>query len=157
MTKEQVQQVLDELNEIKPEKLKGNSKRLFEAIMSIADERDELRQKVKEINKGINSLMQSRKKWKYRYYKMKNKNKDLQKSVEQIYDDYQDIGKMAFDYSDELEQKDKIIDLMAERVLLTEEEWKEIKEKNIYNVIKKDTHKLIKQYFENKAKELLNK
>ncbi len=157
MTKEQVQQVLDELNEIKPEKLKGNSKRLFEAIMSIADERDELRQKVKEINKGINSLMQRRKKWKYRYYKMKNKNKDLQKSVEQIYDNYQDIGKMAFDYSDELEQKDKIIDLMAERVLLTEEEWKEIKEKNIYNVIKKDTHKLIKQYFENKAKELLNK
>ena len=153
MTKEQVQQVLDELNEIKPEKLEGNSKRLFEAIMSIADERDELRQKVKEINKGINSLMQSRKKWKYRYYKMKNKNKDLQKSVEQIYDNYQDIGKMAFDYSDELEQKDKIIDLMAERVLLTEEEWKEIKEKNIYNVIKKDTHKLIKQYFENKAKE----
>lgn len=153
MTKEQVQQVLDELNEIKPEKLEGNSKRLFEAIMSIADERDELRQKVKEINKGINSLMQSRKKWKYRYYKMKNKNKDLQKSVEQIYDDYQDIGKMAFDYSDELEQKDKIIDLMVERVLLTEEEWKEIKEKNIYNVIKKDTHKLIKQYFENKAKE----
>ena len=56
-----------------------------------------------------------------------------------------------------LEEKDKIIDLMAERVLLTEEEWKEIKEKNIYNVIKKDTHKLIKQYFENKAKELLNK
>lgn len=56
-----------------------------------------------------------------------------------------------------LEEKDKIIDLMAERVLLTEEEWEEIKEKNIYNVIKQDTHKLIKQYFENKAKELLNK
>lgn len=56
-----------------------------------------------------------------------------------------------------LEEKDKIIDLMAERVLLTEEEWEEIKEKIIYNVIKKDTHKLIKQYFENKAKELLNK
>lgn len=31
--------------------------------------------------KEINSLMQSRKKWKYRYYKMKNKNKDLQKSL----------------------------------------------------------------------------
>lgn len=152
MTNEQAQKVLDELNTVRIEVLNDEAKRLFEAIMSIADERDELRQKVKEINKGINSLMQSRKKWKYRYYKMKNKNKDLQKSVEQIYDNYQDIGKMAFDYSDELEQKDKIIDLMAERVLLTEEEWKEIKEKNIYNVIKKDTHKLIKQYFENKAK-----
>ena len=40
--------------------------------------------------------MQSRRKWKRRYYKMKSKNKDLQKSVEQIYDDYQDIGKMYF-------------------------------------------------------------
>ena len=28
-----------------------------------------------------------------------------------------------------VEQKDKIIDLMAERAVLTEEEWKEIKEK----------------------------
>ena len=55
-----------------------------------------------------------------------------------------------------VEQKDKIIDLMAERAVLTEEEWKEIKEKNIYNVIQKDTHKLIKQYFENKAKEVKN-
>ena len=45
---------------------------------------------------------------------------------------------------------------MAERAVLTEEEWKEIKEKNIYNVIQKDTHKLIKQYFENKAKEVKN-
>jgi hypothetical protein len=52
-----------------------------------------------------------------------------------------------------LKEKDKTIDLMSERVLLTEEEWEEIKEKNIYNVIKKDTHKLIKQYFENKVKE----
>lgn len=55
-----------------------------------------------------------------------------------------------------LKEKDKIIDLMAERAVLTEEEWKEIKEKNIYNVIQKDTHKLIKQYFENKAKEVKN-
>ena len=105
MTKEQVQQVLDELNEVKPEKLEGNSKRLFEAIMSITDERDELRQKVKEINKGINSLMQSRKKWKYRYYKMKNKNKDLQKSVEQIYDDYQECWKQYFENKAKLEER----------------------------------------------------
>lgn len=75
--------------------------------------------------KEINSLIQSRKKWKYRYYKMKKKNKDLQKSVEQIYDDYQDIGKMAFDYSDKLEQKDKIIDLMAEQLTtpIHSKEW----------------------------------
>lgn len=53
--------------------------------------------------------MQSRRKWKRRYYKMKSKNKDLQKSVEQIYDDYQDIGKIAFNYSDKLDKlKDEI-------------------------------------------------
>ena len=60
--------------------------------------------KIKELNKGQHSLMQSRRKWKNRYYKERAKTKDLQKSVEQIYDDYQDIGKMAFDYSDKIEQ-----------------------------------------------------
>lgn len=99
----------------------------IEIVLSMLEEKD----------KGINSLMQSRKKWKNRYYKMKNKNKDLQKSVEQIYDDYQDIGKMAFDYSDKIEQQDKIIDLMAEQLTtpIHGKEW-------------------IKQYFENKAKEV---
>ena len=96
MTEKEAQKVLDELNTVRIEVLNDEAKRLFEAIMKIANERDK-----------------------------------LQKIVE---------------------QKDKIIDLMAERAVLTEEEWKEIKEKNIYNVIQKDTHKLIKQYFENKAK-----
>lgn len=156
MTKEQVQQVLDELNEIKPEKLEGNSKRLFEAIMSIADERDELRQKVKEINKGINSLMQSRKKWKYRYYKTKSKNKELQKSVEQIYDDYQDIGKMAFDYSDKLEQQEKIIDLMLNEITNNTINTCPLEDYNYdldcKNKCKDDYKECWKQYFENKAK-----
>ena len=100
MTEKEAQKVLDELNTVRIEVLNDEAKRLFEAIMKIANERDK-----------------------------------LQKIVE---------------------QKDKIIDLMAERAVLTEEEWKEIKEKNIYNVIQKDTHELIKQYFENKAKEVKN-
>lgn len=157
MTTEQAQKVLDELNKVRPEQLEGKARRLFEAIMSIADERDELRQKVKEINKGINSLMQSRKKWKYRYYKMKNKNKDLQKSVEQIYDDYQDIGKMAFDYSDKIEQKDKVIDLMAD--FLNKRSWREhqLKDDTCYcckiEYGADDCRDCIKEYFENKAQE----
>lgn len=115
-------------------------------------------QKVKEINKGINSLMQSRKKWKYRYYKMKNKNKDLQKSVEQIYDDYQDIGKMDFDCLDKLEQKDKIIDLMAETINnydIDEDICKQMgKNKNCNEFADKERCKIcIKQYFKNKVKE----
>lgn len=44
MTNEQAQQVLDKLNEIKPEQLEGEAKRLFEAIMLIADERDKIEQ-----------------------------------------------------------------------------------------------------------------
>ena len=38
----EVQKVLDELKGVRPEKLTGEAKRLFEAIMKIADERDEL-------------------------------------------------------------------------------------------------------------------
>ena len=44
MTEEEAQKVLDELNEIKPEQLEGKAKRLFEAIMKIANERDKIKQ-----------------------------------------------------------------------------------------------------------------
>ena len=53
MTNEQAQQVLDKLNEIKPEQLEGEAKRLFEAIMLIADERDELKKELKKKDKQI--------------------------------------------------------------------------------------------------------
>jgi hypothetical protein len=44
MTNEQAQKVLDELQRVRPEKLNGEAKRLFEAIMKIADERDKIKQ-----------------------------------------------------------------------------------------------------------------
>ena len=113
MTTEQAQKVLDELQGVRPEMLNGEAKRLFEAIMKIADERDELKQKLKEVNKGINSLIQSRRKWKRRYYKMKDKNKNLQ---------------------------NKIIDLMAEKIYEEGVVW--------------DNKEEVKQYFENKTKEV---
>lgn len=56
MTEEEAQKVLDELNEIKPEKLEGNSKRLFEAIMKIADERNKLKEELDLKNKIINLM-----------------------------------------------------------------------------------------------------
>lgn len=43
MTKEQAQKVLDELQGVRPEMLNRKAKRLFEAIMKIADQRDELK------------------------------------------------------------------------------------------------------------------
>ena len=57
MTNEQAQKVLDELNEIKPEQLEGNAKRLFEAIMKIADERDNLYLEIQEKERLINTLV----------------------------------------------------------------------------------------------------
>ena len=52
----EVQKVLDELEQVRPEQLTGEAKRLFEAIMKIADERDELlkekqadKEKIKEL------------------------------------------------------------------------------------------------------------
>lgn len=40
MTTEEAQKVLDELQGVRPEKLNREGKRLFKAIMTIADERD---------------------------------------------------------------------------------------------------------------------
>lgn len=40
MTNEEAQKVLDELQNVRPEVLNDEAKRLFEAIMKIADERD---------------------------------------------------------------------------------------------------------------------
>lgn len=45
MTNEEAQKVLDELQGIRPEVLTSEAKRLFEAIMKIADERDKIKQK----------------------------------------------------------------------------------------------------------------
>ena len=44
MTEEEAQKVLDELNTVRIEVLNDKAKRLFEAIMKIADERDKIKQ-----------------------------------------------------------------------------------------------------------------
>ena len=48
MTEKEAQKILDELQEVRPEVLNGETKKLFETIMKIADERDELKNKVIE-------------------------------------------------------------------------------------------------------------
>lgn len=44
MTNEEAQKVLDEWQGVRPECLEGEAKKLFEAIMKIADERDKIEQ-----------------------------------------------------------------------------------------------------------------
>ena len=53
MNKEEIQEVLDELNTVRPEMLNDKGKRLFEAIMSIADERDLYHSIIKEVREYI--------------------------------------------------------------------------------------------------------
>lgn len=80
-----------------------------------------------------------------------------QKAVEQIYADYQDIGKIAFDYQDRIELLEKQINLMAEFIEkridscpLNDYNY----DLNCENKCNDDSKKCWKQYFENKAKEV---
>ena len=49
MTEKEIQDILDELNDVRPEVLNDKAKRLFEAIMQIANERDELKRENEEL------------------------------------------------------------------------------------------------------------
>ena len=124
MTKEQAQQVLDELQGVRPEMLNGEAKRLFEAIMKIADDRDK---------------------------------------IEQEYDRDTHILQNQLDLANAKNiEKDKIIDLMANHIATSDSdlcEYLDITTKCKYYAGDngKTCDNCIKQYFENKAKELLNK
>lgn len=93
--------------------------------------------------KGINSLMQSRKKWKNRYYKIRKQLREKEKQIER-YQNMLVTNDML--HIKESQEKDEIIDLMAEELAL----YCEI---NCAEDIKTNK-KQIKQYFENKAKEV---
>ena len=135
MTEEEAQKVLDELNTVRIEVLNDEAKRLFEAIMKIADNRDELQKTVEQQSFEISSL------------------KQVHEHDVQMIDDTK--GK-AVELYDRIEQKDKIIDLMAEEI-----------SKNITNTCpfvdynydldcenkcNNNYKECWKQYFENKAK-----
>lgn len=95
-------------------------------VLSMLEEKDK---EILQLKKGINSLMLSRKKWKNRYYKTRNK----------------------------LKEKDKIIDLMAEFIVRTD--TKDICNNIEQHCVeyagenKMTCDECIKKYFENKVKE----
>lgn len=82
------QKILEELLGSKPEELTGEAKRLFEAIMKIADERDEL---------------------------LKERQADKEKIKELEADNYE-CNNIIRDYIEDLKLKTKTIDLMAEQL-----------------------------------------
>lgn len=57
MTTKEAEEVLEELNNVRPEKLNKEAKRLFEAIMTIADGRDKAEADLYEANNRINDLL----------------------------------------------------------------------------------------------------
>lgn len=57
MSNEEANQVLKELYEVRPEKLNDKAKRLFEAIMEIADRKYEAEADLYEANNRINDLL----------------------------------------------------------------------------------------------------
>jgi hypothetical protein len=66
LSEKEITEILNELKTVRPEKLTGEAKRLFEAIMKIADERDELlkerqadKEKIKELE-AINKMQEYR-------------------------------------------------------------------------------------------------
>ena len=97
--KEIIIEQLQKENEHKAEKIENQKNEL--AILN-------------EKQKDFNKLKNTAKSWEGQYRRtlkenknLKATNKDLQKSVDMIYADYQDIGNKAFEYSDKIEQLQK--------------------------------------------------
>ena len=57
MSNEEANKVLEELHEVRPEMLNDKAKRLFEAIMKIADRKEEAEADLYEANNRINDLL----------------------------------------------------------------------------------------------------
>lgn len=136
MTEKEAQKVLDELNAVRPEMLNDKAKRLFEAIMKIADNRDELQKTVERKDLEISSLEQV-----HDY------------DVEMI----DDVKGKAVELYDKIEEKDKIIDLMAELINnqdIDEDICKQMLQHKNCDESEEKCKKCIKQYFKNKVKEV---
>ena len=75
MNKEEAQKVLEELYEVRPELLNDKAKRLFEAIMKIANERDKAYQIIDKMAEQLTTPIHS-KEWIIEFYK-----KEVEKDV----------------------------------------------------------------------------
>ena len=57
MNHEEAEKVLDELNNVRLEKLNKDAKRLFDAIMRLTEERDFYKQKYKEYSDQVKKIL----------------------------------------------------------------------------------------------------
>ena len=147
----ETQKILEELIGSKPEQLTGEAKRLFEAIMKIADERDELlkerqadKEKIKELKKDYAEML------------IKLNAQNLNNSIEQRKESNEQLEALHEGWKIELEKKDnKIKELESDKEI--KDKMIEMYIEHIYRSCDFDnrikTKEQIKQYFENLAKE----
>ena len=93
MSNEEANKVLEELHEVRPEKLNDKAKRLFEAIMTIANSRDEIAYKYKKALKDLVEL-----------------EKEKNEKIRELESDLYEANNRINDLLDLVKQKDKIID-----------------------------------------------
>ena len=100
MSNEEANKVLEELHEVRPKKLNDKAKRLFEAIMTIANSRDEIEYKYK---KALEDLV--------RLEKEKNE------KIRELESDLYEANNRINDLLDIVKDKDELINLMAEEFI----------------------------------------
>jgi len=135
MSEEEAQKVLDEMHNVRPEKLNGEAKRLFHAIMTIADERDnykelynqeteESQRVIKHLWDMVDELTQNEEKLKIELGKEKEKNTELRIKISARETVVEELKK-------ELEQeKEKNKELEEENqkypIKMTDEQYKDV-------------------------------
>ena len=160
MNEKEAQKVLDELQGVRPEMLNKKAKRLFEAIMKIADERDELRETVERQNLEIMAQRDAHDFDTEIANETIKKQKELieylrrscdRKEDNWIYEQHENV-----ELETKLEEKDKIINAMVEYIANFDIDEDICKKMGIFKDCEiKDVEnckKCIIKYFKNKYK-----
>ncbi len=161
MTGEEAQKVLDELNTVRIEVLNDEAKRLFEAIMKIADERDKIKQEYDRdthILQNQLDLADAKNIEKDKIIEQQKEQIDyLRRSCDRKENSLIEEQQENAELENKLKEKDKIIDLMVNSIATSDSDlcqYLDMTEKCKYYAgeNKKTCDECIKQYFENKAK-----
>ncbi len=106
MNNKEVEKVLEELQEVRAEKLTGEAKRLFEAIMIIANARDKAEADLYEANKRIADLLLI----------LGDRDRIIDLMADDLVDDEKYIEDLAdFEYFPEYKTKEEAIKYFEER------------------------------------------
>lgn len=94
MKEKEVQKILDEMQDVRPEKLNKEAKRLFEAIMKIADRRDKLEILVKNQQERIEYLERSCNRREDNFIECEQENLELQSKIADLEKQLREFNKI---------------------------------------------------------------